>query len=747
MSAATVSPLRRVSLLPHHANSLVGIDEEIVAERGYYSLHRGSDTTDVPMNLARLKALGIPKAGRDTPSRLPGLVIPQYRPTGEHVGVVYRPDNPPRDPLSGKQRKYLMPAGRPAVLDVHPRNAEYMTDPTVELWITEGTKKADALLSNGLVTAALAGVFNWRSRHGTLGDWEDVQLRGRSVVICFDSDATSNPNVLRAMIRFGRWLKSKGAKPRYCITPASVHGVSTKGVDDYLAAGGTISGLRDAVIGKEPVIASGDDRFSDARMAEVIADEVLAERFVYTREYGWREWDGTRWVDSSDTRVIEEVRQYVLAQFGDCVEAHRGGNGTVDLVDGWRGMLSANRIKTAVAMAAGIVLVVGTVFDRDHDLLNTPSGIVDLRTGDLGPHDPEKYMTKVTSAAYIPGATHPAWDRALEAIPADVHPFYQAFCGQAITGWTMTEDWLLIAHGGGENGKGVINNDGIKRAVGDYALSLSDRVLLSNPSDHPTELMTLQGVRLALLDETPEARTLDTQRLKRVIGQPTITSRRMYKDPVEFDCTHTLLINTNHLPVVNEVDDGSWRRLLSLQFPYRFVKPGQPLERENDRHGDPAIKAQLRTPEGQAAILAWLIEGSVAWYENDRRMPAVPDRILADTAAWRGKTDQLMAYLEDRLVPAPASHIVSTDLLADLNDWLKDQGHKPWAANKLKDRLEQHPLFKQHRMAFARVRRNPADPASTRPDRAESSWVPVVPRQAAAQYTALKGVRFRDPDE
>jgi Domain of unknown function (DUF3854) len=107
----------------------------------------------------------------------------------------------------------------------------------VPLWITEGVKKGDALTSRGLCVVSLAGVWNWRSTMGTLGDWEDVALKGRAIVICYDADAVTKPNVLRAMVRLGRWLEAKGtASVLYVIVPGAVDGVTTKGADDYLAA-------------------------------------------------------------------------------------------------------------------------------------------------------------------------------------------------------------------------------------------------------------------------------------------------------------------------------------------------------------------------------------------------------------------------------------------------------------------------------------------------------------------------------
>src|SRR5262249_54509733 len=145
----------------------------------------------------------------------PGLLIPMYRATGELVSAQFKPRSPATD-RKGRTMKYASAKGRPAVVDVHPRWSRdlggddpglvpYIRDVNTPLYITEGVKKADSLTSRGWCTVALQGVYNWRSTYGSLGDWEDIPLRGRRVIIVFDSDALTNRDVLRAMHRLGRW--------------------------------------------------------------------------------------------------------------------------------------------------------------------------------------------------------------------------------------------------------------------------------------------------------------------------------------------------------------------------------------------------------------------------------------------------------------------------------------------------------------------------------------------------------------
>lgn len=353
------------------------------------------------------------------------------------------------------------------------------------------TAKADSLTSRGLCVAAIDGVFNWRSRHGTLGDWEDIPLKGRRVVICFDSDARTNPNVARAMVRLGRWLKSKGVKRVvYLIVPAEVDGTAVKGVDDFLVAGGTLDQLREASSTREPNPELKTDTFTDARLAETIADDLLAGQFLWSAGLGWLSWDGARWRGCSDVTVIEAVRQYCLDRYREAVDAlgrDPGGAAKIE-VDGWHGLLSAGRERTVTGLARGIVEVDAASFDAHSDLLNTPTGVVDLRTGELGQSDPDLLLTKVTGVGYHPEALtgddweagRDDWHKALEAIPSDVREWLQIRYGQAITGYMTPDDMLPIQQGGGENGKTTITA-GISGALGDYYLLLSDRVILANP--------------------------------------------------------------------------------------------------------------------------------------------------------------------------------------------------------------------------------------------------------------------------
>ncbi len=221
-------------LLPQHA-ALLGasaISDEVALARGYRSVERR----------ARLTELGFSSAQ----ARVPALLIPIWNIHGEVALHQLRPDEPRID-NRGRAVKYETVARARMVLDVPPAVRDKLGDPAIPLWFTEGVRKADAAVSAGLCCVALLGVWNWRGTNEqggkvALADFESIALNGRAVVLAFDSDVVTKPEVRLALERLRAFLESRGAHARIVHLPAGEGGTKT-GLDDYLAAGHTVDEL------------------------------------------------------------------------------------------------------------------------------------------------------------------------------------------------------------------------------------------------------------------------------------------------------------------------------------------------------------------------------------------------------------------------------------------------------------------------------------------------------------------------
>jgi hypothetical protein len=240
-----------LDLFPDHLELIVGsaISPEVARERGYRTVTKKCE----------LRGLGF----RDYQSRVPALLIPIQDTAGNIATYQIRPDRP-RAKAVGKALKYETVADSRMSIDVPTRARSGIRDPHRPLFVTEGARKADALVSAGCCAIALLGVWNWRGTNEwggktVLPDWDEIAIKGRTVYIVYDSDVVTKTAVAAALNRLKAFLEHRGAKVRIVYLAASPNG-SKVGADDFLASGGTV----------EELIALATDR---VREVEAAAEE------------------------------------------------------------------------------------------------------------------------------------------------------------------------------------------------------------------------------------------------------------------------------------------------------------------------------------------------------------------------------------------------------------------------------------------------------------------------------------------
>jgi len=205
-----------------HLSEGSGINVDVIKERGYRSL----------LGKSELEKLGFSASQR----RAPGILIPLWGVDGKEVGYQYRPDNPRIDSRE-RPVKYETPRGSSNRLDCPPHCQKLLGDPQVPLWITEGSKKADALASHGACAISLTGVWGFKGKNEFggitfLSDWDYIALRGRKVYLAFDSDVVSKEPVKKALEHVGEHLRRKEAQVQIISLPQT--GIQKVGIDDFL---------------------------------------------------------------------------------------------------------------------------------------------------------------------------------------------------------------------------------------------------------------------------------------------------------------------------------------------------------------------------------------------------------------------------------------------------------------------------------------------------------------------------------
>lgn len=275
--------------------------------------------------------------------------------------------------------------------------------------------------------------------------------------------------------------------------------------------------------------------------------------------------------------------------------------------------------------------------DADPFLLNTPGGIVDLRTGELRAPDPAARCTKVTAVA--PGSDGAElWWGFLDTVTCgntELAEYLQTVAGMAVLGKVFTET-LLIATGDGGNGKSTFFNT-LARVLGDYSTSINPSLLLTgNRGNVGAEVAVLRGVRLALAAETEEGQRLESSTVKRLCSTDRIAANPKYLTPFTFTPSHTLLMFTNFLPRVGSSDKGTWSRLTVLPFNAHL----------RDTAGERKDYAEVLFTQAGGAVLSWMVEGARRFIANGYKLtpPAVVREALAD---YRKSCDWLGGFLTE----------------------------------------------------------------------------------------------------
>jgi hypothetical protein len=257
-----------------HLHNGSGISLEVILERGYKTI----------MGRAQLENMDFSKAQQ----RTPGILIPLWTVEGKQAGYQYRPDNP-RLNQKGRPIKYENPVGSSVRLDCPPRCHKVLGNPEVPLWVTEGSKKADALASKDACAVSLTGVWGFKGKNEMggvvfLADWDHIALKERTAYLAFDSDVVTKMPVRQALERLTEHLHRRGARVLTISLPQE--GDTKVGIDDYLLG----HSLEDAMKLAVELAADGENKehqlpvpgfvLNDGTVGEMVINESAERAFV-----------------------------------------------------------------------------------------------------------------------------------------------------------------------------------------------------------------------------------------------------------------------------------------------------------------------------------------------------------------------------------------------------------------------------------------------------------------------------------
>lgn len=314
--------------------------------------------------------------------------------------------------------------------------------------------------------------------------------------------------------------------------------------------------------------------------------------------------------------------------------------------------------------------------------LNTPSGVVDLRTGTMRQHARDDLHTKVTGCALQDGP-RPLWDaylaRAFNRDPETIE-FIQRSIGVWLSG-TYARDvktfWYLW--GPGDSGKSIMT-DTISSIMGSYARVLAPSALIkhSGAQPHSTDIAMLAGSRLAVTPELPDGEPLNQALLKGLTGEMNYSARGIAKDATDIPMRQSHVLSGNHKMRLPGGDKALGRRLLLVPMLNSI-----PL---HEQDAELLGKLQREWP----AILAWAVEGARRWFADGcgKRALRVPAWIQRESDEYIMEENDVALWISECCEYDPAHSARVMDLYASFKSWKAQRGEPAAAIKTFSVRLD-----------------------------------------------------------
>lgn len=354
----------------------------------------------------------------------------------------------------------------------------------------------------------------------------------------------------------------------------------------------------------------------------------------------WVIWDGKTWVRDVK-QVVKSKADILIEEMKEEAIHEPDGKYAMEMFRNIK-HFSSNSGKEAMlkeAMHMGNIATTNADYDKDKMLLNCANGVVDLRTGEILPHDRKYMMSKNTNVPVDMDNEPKLLGKFLLDIfkgSADLVHFIHKSVGYTCTGLTV-EQCMFQCFGYGSNGKSVFFNT-LFKMFGDYALNVQVESILTRPNSAGganSDIARMKGARFVRTNEPSEGARFNEGLVKQMTGGDVVTARFLYGTEFEFTPEFKLWIACNYKIVVRGTDTGIWRRQRLIPFEASFEGAKADKQMES--------KLEKELPQ----ILGWAIKGCLLWQKEGLNMP---NEVEQATDTYRQEMDIVESFCKDSVI-------------------------------------------------------------------------------------------------
>lgn len=410
--------------------------------------------------------------------------------------------------------------------------------------------------------------------------------------------------------------------------------------------------------------------WSDNGAGRLFADVYKScARYVPERKV-WYVYDGTRWVtDMAALKVMELCKDLsdALMTYALSIHDEHKRKDYIKYCAKWQ--LRSTRI-TVLSDAQSVYPISMEEFDTDRYLFNCNNGTLDLRTMQFRDHSPEDRLTKIAPVKYDPNAECPRFTSFIDEIMSgdkEKAKFLQKALGYAVSGDTRFECMFFLYGETTRNGKGTLM-ESILRVFGDYGKAVRPETIAlkqySNSSNPSEDVARLAGVRFANISEPSRGLLLNAAQVKSMTGNDTLNARFLHENSFDFAPQFKLYVNTNYLPVINDMTLFTSGRVLIVPFDRHFEEWEQ----------DKTLKSEFGKPETQSAILNWLLQGYIMLREEGFTLP---QSVIDATNEYSHDSNKIQLFADECLEERGDADVKTAELYAAYREWCAVNGCYP----------------------------------------------------------------------
>lgn len=451
-------------------------------------------------------------------------------------------------------------------------------------------------------------------------------------------------------------------------------------------------------------VASGTDySFSGSAVPPVLADTTTsgkmptfnltemgnAERLVfrngedlrYCIEFEeWMIWNGSTW-EEDKKKQIERIAIKTFREMYMEASQEKNEDTRKNLVKWAQSSERSSVFLNSIDRSKAMLPISQDELNCDKYKLNCLNGVVDLRTGELLPHDRTYFMSKNTHIKYDPQASCPTWISFLESIMKDEEgnvkdeliKFLQKAIGYTLTG-DISEQVVFFLWGTGRNGKSTFINI-VKEILGDYGKQTNSDTFTSKANEGSginNDIARLVGSRFVSAVESEDGQKLSESLIKQLTGGEPIMARFLRKEFFEFTPEFKIFFTTNHKPIVKGDDEGIWRRIRLIPFTVTIPKE------DVDKQLPEKLRAEL------PGIFRWAVEGCLKWQEEGL---GEPEDVKNATDEYKDEMDLLSSFLDECCVVLPQAKVQVKDLHKRYLEWAEENSEYPLKMRSFSSRL------------------------------------------------------------